>query len=99
MNRTAVGPAEVIDYPESDGEPMADNSKQFVWLVVLYGNLAARYREHEGVFVSGNQNWFPREREPELCKAPDVDGVLGRPKGHRRSWKQWLGRGGAMTVR
>src|SRR5438093_476722 len=78
-----------IVYPESDREPMADNSKQFVWIVVIYGNLAAQYRNDENVFVSGNQNWLPRQGEPEIFKAPDVYVVFGRPKGHRTSRKQW----------
>jgi Uma2 family endonuclease len=78
-----------IVYPESDGEPMADNSKQFWWIIVLAGNLAALFRDNKDVFVGGNQNWFPREREPELVKAPDVYVVFGRPKGHRASWNQW----------
>jgi len=76
-------------YPESDGQPMADNSRQFLWITVLYGNLAALFRDDPNVFVCGNQNWFPREGEPDYCKAPDVYVVFGRPKGHRGSWKQW----------
>ena len=38
----------------------------------LYGNLAALFAAAQDVFVSGNQNWFPREGEPQLFKAPDV---------------------------
>jgi Uma2 family endonuclease len=91
-------PAGAIVYPESDGEPMADNSKQLRWIVVLYGNLSAWYRDAADVFVGGNQNWFPREGEPELYKAPDVYVVFGRPKGDRRSWQQWLEGGVPMTV-
>jgi Uma2 family endonuclease len=89
MTTAIAAPGAPIEYPESDGKPMADNSKQFVWIVVLYGNLAAQYRDDPDVFVGGNQNWFPREGEPGVVKAPDVYVVFGRPKGHRRSWKQW----------
>jgi hypothetical protein len=32
---TPVKPTEIV-YPESDGQPMADNGKQFVWIVVLF---------------------------------------------------------------
>jgi Uma2 family endonuclease len=90
-------PGEIV-YPESDGEPMADNSIQFGWIVVLYDNLAALFRERQDVFVSGNQNWFPRQGETDYFKAPDVYVVFGRPKGHRRSWKQWEEDGVPMTV-
>ena len=87
-----------IVYPETDGEPMADNGIQFVWIVVLYNNLAALYRDRQDVFVSGNQNWFPREGEPGYFKAPDVYVVFDRPKGPRSSWKQWEEDGVPMTV-
>ena len=28
-----------IEYPDSDGMPMADNSKQFRWIVTIEGNV------------------------------------------------------------
>jgi Uma2 family endonuclease len=78
-----------IDYPESDGEPMADNTKQFRWILVLAGNLAALFRDAQDVFVGGNLFWYPAEGEPEIRVAPDVLVVFGRPKGDRGSYKQW----------
>ncbi len=87
-----------IVYPESDGLPMADNTRQFVWIVVLYGNLAALFRDRPDVFVSGNQNWYPVEGHPEVCAAPDVYVVFGRPKGHRGSYRQWEEVNIPMTV-
>jgi Uma2 family endonuclease len=98
MNKVAAAPAAVVEYPESDGQPMADNTRQFMWIVALYGNLAAQYRDQKDVFVGGNQFWFPREGEPETFKAPDVYVVFGRPKGHRSSWKQWEEGGVPLTV-
>jgi Uma2 family endonuclease len=87
-----------VEYPESDGEPMADNTKQLVWIVVLYGNLAALFRNHADIFVGGNQIWYPVEGEDTLKMAPDVYVVFGRPKGHRTSWKQWKEGNVPMTV-
>jgi Uma2 family endonuclease len=87
-----------IHYPESDGEPMSDNTKQFQWIVVLFGNLAALFREAADVFVSGNQFWYPVAGEPETRQAPDVYVVFGRPKGHRPSYKQWEEGNVPMTV-
>jgi Uma2 family endonuclease len=91
----APGP---IDYPESDGQPMSDNTKQFEWIMVLAGNLKALFRDRADVFVSGNQNWYPVENEPTIVAAPDVYAVFGRPKGDRRSYKQWEEGGVPMTV-
>jgi Uma2 family endonuclease len=78
-----------IEYPESDGKPMADNTEQFRWIQVLHGNLAARYRDRKDVLVAGNLLCYPEEGHPEINSAPDVFVVFGRPKGPRRSYKQW----------
>jgi Uma2 family endonuclease len=87
-----------IVYPASDGEPMANNTKQFRWIIILADNLTALFAEHMDVFVSGNQNWYPVEGSPNIVAAPDVYVVFGRPKGHRGSYKQWLEGGIPMTV-
>src|SRR5262245_18078086 len=78
-----------IVYPESDGLPMADNSRQFRWIVVIYGNLADLFQEVADVYVIGNMFWYPVEGEPDLRQAPDVMVIFGRPKGDRRSYRQW----------
>jgi Uma2 family endonuclease len=79
----------VIVYPESDGMPMADNTKQLRWIVVLYGNLTALFRARDDVFVAADLLWYPVEGQPELRYAPDVYVAFGRPKGDRGSYKQW----------
>lgn len=87
-----------IIYPESDGQPMSDNTRQFQWIVMLADNLAALFHDRLDVFVCGNQNWYPVKGEPEICNAPDVYIVFGRPKGHRSSYKQWEEDDIPMTV-
>jgi Uma2 family endonuclease len=87
-----------IDYPESDGQPMADNTRQLEWIFIFVGNLRALYRDDPNVFVGGNQNWYPVEGHPEIVNAPDVYVAFGRPKGHRSSWKQWLENDTPLTV-
>src|SRR5262249_20740246 len=99
MSQPAVQPSShPIVYPESDGLPMAENTKQLRWIVVLYGNLAALFRDAPAVFVGGNQFWYPVEGEPEIRAAPDVYVVFGRPKGDRGSYQQWQEGGLPMTV-
>jgi Uma2 family endonuclease len=80
---------EAIVYPESDGKPMADNSKQFRWIQVLAGNLAALFRDRDDVLVAGDMLYYPEEGHPEVNNAPDVFVVFGRPRGDRGSYKQW----------
>src|SRR3954465_14753585 len=88
----------LIFYPESDGQPMAENPRQFRWIFVLAGNLAALFRDRADVFVSGNQFWYPVEGEPEVRAAPDVYVVFGRPKGERASYRQWEEENIPLTV-
>jgi Uma2 family endonuclease len=85
-------------YPESDGKPLADNSEQSRWLVILFGNLLALFREAADVLVGINVFWYPREGEPEVKEAPDVFVVFGRPKGKRGSYQQWNEGGVPLTV-
>ena len=87
-----------IVYPESDGKPMSDNTRQFRWIQTLAANIAALFHDRADVFVCGNQNWYPVEGHPEIVAAPDVYAVFGRPKGERGSYKQWEEGGIPMTV-
>jgi len=87
-----------IVYPETDGQPMSENTRQFRWIVTLAGNLTALFRVDEDVFVCGNQFWYPVEGEPDIRVSPDVYAVFGRPKGDRPSYKQWEEGGIPMTV-
>ena len=47
-----------IVYPDSDGQPMADNTVQFRWIAVLYHNLAWLFAENPEVFVAGDLLWY-----------------------------------------
>jgi Uma2 family endonuclease len=77
---------------------MSDNTKQMRWIVTLFGNLAALFRDRADVFVAGNLLWYPVEGQPEIRSAPDVLVVFGRPKGDRGSYKQWEEGGVPPTV-
>jgi Uma2 family endonuclease len=68
---------------------MADNTKQFRWIVTIQGGLDAMFRADPQVFVAGDLLWYPVEGHPEMCMAPDVMVAFGRPKGDRGSYMQW----------
>jgi Uma2 family endonuclease len=78
-----------IDYPDSDGQPMADNTKQFRWIVVIKENLELLYVDDPQVFVAGDLLWYPVEGDNTIRQAPDAMVVVGRPKGDRGSYRQW----------
>lgn len=78
-----------IEYPESDGKPMADNTKQFRWIVTIQQNLEWLFASDPNVFVAGDLLWYPVEGNNTISCAPDVMVVFGCPKGDRGSYKQW----------
>ena len=78
-----------ITYPESDGQPMADNTKQFRYIVTIQGGLAALFADDPNVFVAGDLLWYPVEGKNTLRVAPDVMVAFGRPKGDRGAYLQW----------
>jgi Uma2 family endonuclease len=78
-----------IIYPDSDGNPMADNTKQFRWIVVIQQNLDWIFASDPNVFVAGDLLWYPTQGNNKLRQAPDVMIVFGRPKGDRGSYQQW----------
>src|SRR5438309_1935767 len=84
----AEAPRAEIVYPESDGKPMADNTKQARWIFVLFGNLEALLAEVLA-FVAADLFWYAKEGFPEECEAPDVFVAFGRPRGDRPSYKLW----------
>jgi Uma2 family endonuclease len=88
---------EVI-YPDSDGRLMADNTKQFRWIVTIKENLEWLFANDPNVFVAGDLLWYPVEEDNKTRVAPDILVVFGRPKGDRGSYKQWEEEGIAPQV-
>ncbi|UJL33414.1 Uma2 family endonuclease [Cylindrospermopsis raciborskii Cr2010] len=78
-----------IVYPESDNKPMADNTRQFTWIVKIKENLEILFKSNADVFVAGDLFWYPVEGSNKIKLAPDTMVVFGRPKGHRGSYLQW----------
>ncbi|HNC94534.1 MAG TPA: Uma2 family endonuclease [Myxococcota bacterium] len=87
-------PAQSVVYPDSDGMPMAENTVQYEWIVTIKGGLDAKLPD----FVAGDLLWYPVEGHPEIRVAPDVLVALGRPKGDRGSYRQWVEGGVAPQV-
>jgi Uma2 family endonuclease len=77
-------------YPDSDGQPMADNTIQYRWIVRLVSNLKGLLKD-QLAFVAGDLLWYPVQVEtpPTPAQAPDVMVVMGRPTVDRGSYKQW----------
>lgn len=93
MARMTVVP-EAIDYPDSDGLPMAENESQF-WPILYVGSALDRYyQDRDDVYVVGNlllyyQEGNPREGDFGKSVSPDLMVVLGAPKHVRSSYRLW----------
>jgi hypothetical protein len=98
MSLIAGVAVEGIVYPDRDGRPMSDNTKQARWMAMLFGNLCALYREVADVVVAMDLLWYAAQGHPEVRTAPDVFVAFGRPKGDRGSYRQWKEGGIAPQV-
>ncbi len=90
MSTTFTQPQQsTIQYPDDDGQPMAENTLQFKWIVLIKEGLETLFRHDPNVFVAGDLLWYPEEGKPKIRQAPDAMVAFGRPKGRRGSYKQW----------
>jgi Uma2 family endonuclease len=83
--------ADNLLYPDSDGKPMAENTEQYRWIVILKENLEILFASAVDVFIAADLLWYPIQVEspPAPREAPDVMVIFGRPKGRRGSYQQW----------
>ncbi|WP_104909541.1 Uma2 family endonuclease [Nostoc sp. 'Lobaria pulmonaria (5183) cyanobiont'] len=94
-----------VIYPDSDGQPVANNTIQFGWIVEIKQNIDWLFADDPNVFVAGDLFWYPVEGRNKIVNAPDVMVVLGRPKGvgvarrrHRLCYQQWKEQGVAPQI-
>jgi Uma2 family endonuclease len=73
-------------YPDTDGKPMAENTVQARWIVLVGENLRASFPDH---FIATDLLWYPIEGRPDICAAPDALVALGRPPHDRLSYRTW----------
>ena len=79
-----------IDYPSSDGEPMAETEAQYTPLTETVSTLRVRYNERGDVYVAGDMLIYYRMNRNDVRVAPDVFVVFGVTSRHPRdSWLVW----------
>jgi Uma2 family endonuclease len=78
-----------IVYPDSDGQPMANNTEHLERIATTKYGLESAFAERDDVFVAADLFWYPVEGMPRIVLAPDVIVAFGRPKGDRKSYQQW----------
>ena len=78
-----------IDYPESDGEPVAESDHQFYPLTDTVRMLKLHLAGRPDVYVAGNMLIYYRVNDVTARLAPDVFVVFGVPDHPRRSYFVW----------
>jgi len=84
---------EEIDYPASDGQPMAETGLDVQAILLLFQALLDARPVTD--FVAADMFWYWEEGHPESCVAPDVMVVKGVGRSDRRSFFSWR-EGGAV---
>ena len=88
MASSLLAPAKV-EYPSSDGRPMAESDHQRTPLTYAVDRLRRHFRHRRDVYVSGNLLIYYEEGNPSAVVAPDVFVVIGATKADRTSYLLW----------
>lgn len=90
---------EEVEYPYSDGKPMAESDLHRDEMNYLIRALDRWYRATPDVYVAGNLFLYYVPGDRKAVAAPDVFLVKGVPKGKRKSFLLWKeGRGPCFVV-
>jgi Uma2 family endonuclease len=85
----ATFPTPEIDYPTSDGRPMAETDHHRDLMIDAIKTLQARYQGDKMVYVSGNLLIYYEEGNKRRHLAPDVFVVKGVPNHRRKYYLMW----------
>jgi Uma2 family endonuclease len=78
-----------VNYPESDGKPMAENSEHRDAMTYAIQAAQEIFDNTAYVWISGNDFVYYVEGDPTKRVSPDCYVVLGVPRRARRSFKVW----------
>ncbi len=87
--KTSIPIIPEIDYPDSDGEPMAESDPARDYLIYTVEALKYYYRNQRQVYVSGNLFIYYEQGKPKSVISPDVFVVFGVSNQPRHSYKLW----------
>ena len=79
----------VLQYPESDGEPMAETPKHQQIMIDCMDMLRSYFREVPDVYIGGNMLLYYEEGNPRKSISPDVFMVRGLSQKDLRTYKTW----------
>ncbi|MDE0453439.1 MAG: Uma2 family endonuclease [Gammaproteobacteria bacterium] len=85
----AVPDPSVVEYPTSDGKPLAESDLHFDRLTYAAHALKVRYADTPDVYVGANMLVYDEPGNPRRHLAPDVFVVFGVPNHRRDLFKIW----------
>ncbi|NJK73127.1 MAG: Uma2 family endonuclease [Microcoleus sp. SU_5_6] len=85
---TQITPEE-IEYPSSDGEPMAESDKARDYMIYGVEAVDAYFQNRRDVYVSANSFIYYEEGNKEAVVAPDLYVVFGVYKRKRDNYQVW----------
>ena len=93
MSRPVL-PRAAVDYPTSDGKPLAENDAQARAILYAFGALRVYYEARSDVYVSADLLIYYEEGNPRVSVAPDVFVVFrveDRMRGNYKVWEEGKG--------
>ena len=84
-----LGGPKPLRYPDSDGQPMAENDEHYRAIQSIRAPLEVRFRNSEDTYVSGDLLLYYERGNPRKCVAPDVLVALGVSRGLKRTYLLW----------
>ena len=82
-------PSAAVDYPSSDGKPLAENDAQLAAILYAVSALRVYYAARADVYVSGDLLIYYEESNPRVAVAPDAFVVFGVEDRVRMNYKVW----------
>jgi len=86
---TPAPTAPEIEYPETDGKPIAETETHLQAMTDTIETLADHFRDQPDVHVGGNLLLYYEQGNPRAVVAPDVFVTFGLDKRPRRTYKLW----------
>ena len=88
MASSVLAPA-AVDYPSSDGSPVAESDFQLTPILYARDALRDYFRDRPDVYVAANLFIYYQEGNREAVVAPDLFVVLGAPNHDRHTYRLW----------
>lgn len=89
MSETVAIESDVVDYPTSDGKPVAETERHFMRLVGAAYGIRKHLASRDDVYVGSNMLVYDEPGNPRRHLSPDIFVAFGVRRGERDLFKIW----------